>query len=90
MGAMISTDLQTTGAVLVLAGDLDVRSTSEIRAALIAGLAPAESSVEHRLRCAGLSAQADWGIRTGFFLHSYSVVISNLLNSKGRQMVQSK
>ena len=34
MGAMISTDLQTTGAVLVLAGDLDVRSTSEIRAAL--------------------------------------------------------
>ncbi|HVK30214.1 MAG TPA: STAS domain-containing protein [Nocardioides sp.] len=31
---MISTDLQTTGAVLVLAGDLDVRSTSEIRAAL--------------------------------------------------------
>ncbi len=34
MGAMITTDLQTTGAVLVLAGDLDVRSTSEIRAAL--------------------------------------------------------
>ncbi|MEV5000756.1 STAS domain-containing protein [Nocardioides sp. LML1-1-1.1] len=30
----ISTDLDTTGAVLVLEGDLDVRSTGEIRAAL--------------------------------------------------------
>ncbi|HWJ08637.1 MAG TPA: STAS domain-containing protein [Nocardioides sp.] len=34
MGATISTDLHDSGAVLVLAGDLDVRSTSEIRAAL--------------------------------------------------------
>ena len=34
MGATISTDLQTSGAVLVLAGELDVRSTSEIRSAL--------------------------------------------------------
>ena len=34
MGATISTDLQTTGAVLVLAGELDVRSTGEIRTAL--------------------------------------------------------
>ncbi|HWJ65052.1 MAG TPA: STAS domain-containing protein [Nocardioides sp.] len=34
VGATISTDVQPAGAVLVLGGDLDVRSTSELRTAV--------------------------------------------------------